>query len=333
MRRSLWLLAVTAACTDGGGTASLQAGPPAAVIVVVGDSQTAPVHTQLPAAIRVRVNDAQGRAVPDQLVNFVVTAGGGSVFAGASQTDDQGEALDFWTLGDGAGTQQLEARAIENGVPVVLAAVTAIAQAGPLASAQFTAETLVVVEGDQVVLPIAATDAYGNSVPAPQATMLDAIGLLLGDTWMAARGRARAVLPGDTLVLFGRLKDGPLTMTYQVGGESYTARADLEWDATGTASACTNSGGQGAGWFTYAGASYEVWNADSSLTFSFGRLENFFCQDTQVQQPAYWMTYYYPQQPGGPFLGTGLPLQLYAEDAVSLTFSSGVHSDVVTVGR
>ena len=46
-----------------------------------------------------------GEVVPvdNELVNFVVVGGGGSMFAGAALTNKKGIAKDFWTLGPEAG--------------------------------------------------------------------------------------------------------------------------------------------------------------------------------------------------------------------------------------
>ncbi|HZG41712.1 MAG TPA: hypothetical protein VEY93_02035, partial [Longimicrobium sp.] len=86
---------------------------PARVVVVAGDLQSDTVGKELAQPLVVRVVDDRDRPVRNQLVNFVVTAGGGSVFAGSSVTNAQGEARERWTLGPVAGdTQRVEARAV-----------------------------------------------------------------------------------------------------------------------------------------------------------------------------------------------------------------------------
>src|ERR1700741_4358163 len=57
---ALALCAVLAACSDG---PTGSAGPPAAVAILAGDVQTAAVAAQLDGPLRVRVTDADGRAV------------------------------------------------------------------------------------------------------------------------------------------------------------------------------------------------------------------------------------------------------------------------------
>src|SRR5688572_20506095 len=83
---------------------------PARLDVVSGDLQPqATAGAELPAPLVVRVVDDRGRPVSDQLVNFVVTAGGGTVFAGSALTDRDGVASERWTLGTVAGdTQKVE---------------------------------------------------------------------------------------------------------------------------------------------------------------------------------------------------------------------------------
>jgi hypothetical protein len=82
------------------------------------------------AAVDIVALDAAQKSVSGQVVNFVVTAGGGSVFAPAVTTDADGHARNVWTLGRLAGSQSIELRTISpSGAPVVLG--TATAQALP----------------------------------------------------------------------------------------------------------------------------------------------------------------------------------------------------------
>ncbi|HEU0015749.1 MAG TPA: Ig-like domain-containing protein, partial [Longimicrobium sp.] len=170
MRRLLPIacaLALLAACESPTGDG--KAGPPAALDIVSGDDQTATVGTELPQALVVRVLDDDGDPVPDQVVNFVVTAGGGSVFAGTAITDDNGEARERWTLGTVAGdTQYVQARAVNSagqalvfgtfsavGTPGNPAAVTPV---GPAARTGAAGQAL----ADS--LAVRVTDAHGNPV-------------------------------------------------------------------------------------------------------------------------------------------------------------------------
>src|SRR5687768_2418110 len=127
-------VAALAACDDSTGS---KAGPAARLDIVGGNAQTAPVGTELPQPLVVKVTDAKGRPVKGQVVNFVVTAGGGKVFAGASITNDDGVAQERWTLGTVAGAPQtLEVRAVDSttGQALVFATFTATTTAGPAAT-------------------------------------------------------------------------------------------------------------------------------------------------------------------------------------------------------
>lgn len=72
---------------------------PAALDIVAGDGQSGVVGAELANPLVVRVEDANGQPVVGQLVNFRVTAGGGSVFAAAGLTNASGIVQDRWTLG------------------------------------------------------------------------------------------------------------------------------------------------------------------------------------------------------------------------------------------
>ncbi|NIM51786.1 MAG: hypothetical protein GTO22_21475 [Gemmatimonadales bacterium] len=84
------------------------------LLVVSGDGQEGPPYTELTEPIVVKVYRGNSQAgIPNQIVNFVVTEGGGSVFAGAALTDALGYAAERWTLG-APGPQALEARAVSS---------------------------------------------------------------------------------------------------------------------------------------------------------------------------------------------------------------------------
>ena len=95
--------------------------------VVFGAAQTGPAHMELPEPLVVRA-EFEGHPWKGQVVNFVVTGGGGSVFAGAALTDNKGLAQDYWTLG-GPGPQVVQVRAVDSntGAKLVFATFTAMA--------------------------------------------------------------------------------------------------------------------------------------------------------------------------------------------------------------
>jgi hypothetical protein len=97
--------------------------------VIGGGGQVALVGQELSDPIVVQVTDQDGRAAPGVLINFVVTAGGGHVFAGSALTNSDGEARERWTLGETAGDNVIEARSVDQttGEAIVYAQIHATA--------------------------------------------------------------------------------------------------------------------------------------------------------------------------------------------------------------
>ena len=86
-------------------------GLPNAVIATAGNGQTAFVDSVVPIPPQVTVVDTGGNGVPGVQVDFVVTAGGGSVTGGTVITDSLGKAtVGSWRMGAVFGTDSLEAR-------------------------------------------------------------------------------------------------------------------------------------------------------------------------------------------------------------------------------
>jgi hypothetical protein len=172
---------------------------PAQVLVVSGDLQIGTVGQELPQPLVVRVVDEAGRPVRGQIVSFVVTAGNGTVFAGAAQTNRDGIAQERWTLGTVAGdTQRVEARAVdtETGAPIIFATFRAVGRAA--APTQLAAEspTRTGTAGAPLAAPLVVrvTDAHGNGVPGTAITWTVPVGggTLQADATTDATGRARA---------------------------------------------------------------------------------------------------------------------------------------------
>jgi hypothetical protein len=107
--------------------------PELSLAIVSGDSQIGAPGTELPLPLTAVVQDARGRPVRNQLVNFQITAGGGSVFAGAAVSDRDGVVREWWTLGPEPGVNTLEARAVHpaTGEKLVFATFTAIGEDEP----------------------------------------------------------------------------------------------------------------------------------------------------------------------------------------------------------
>src|SRR5437764_12036625 len=140
--------------------------------IVSGDGQSGPVGTELPNALVVRVLDEPGQGRAGQVVNFRVTGGGGSVFAGASVTNNSGIAQERWTLGTNtADAQRLEARAVDNvtGEALTFAVFTATARAGPPAQLEPNeggdGQTAAAGTAVPIAPSVSVRDRYGNAVP------------------------------------------------------------------------------------------------------------------------------------------------------------------------
>src|SRR3989475_9302986 len=108
---------------------------PIRVSLVSGGGQSGIVGRELPQPLVVQATDSEGNPIRRWTVNFVVTSGGGSVFAAAISTDQNGKAADYWTLGTStAQPQRLEVRTVSSaGEKQVFGVFTATALAGPAA--------------------------------------------------------------------------------------------------------------------------------------------------------------------------------------------------------
>lgn len=279
-----FLLLASLACssTDEGGGDGPQLSANV-VEVIGGNDQTGPVGQQLPTPIRIQVLDtieAGGSAaagappsepvpIPGQLVNFVITSGGGSVFVGSVQTDSLGQAQNLWTLGPTSGTQCLEARAMEGGVPVTFAQVCATATPGALAHAGFLSDTAVVYGDSTYRIPVWATDAFGNTVSAPAPTSLDSLPIVADSlgyrTAFNGAGWYRLTLGGDTLVIAQHLPRGRYRIAYHRNDTTYVETGRISSPNPGGLNTwcAVLPGGQFDG---YTGARLRGYGADSVWT-------------------------------------------------------------------
>ncbi len=100
---------ITATAGSASGAATLQVQQqPAALEKVGGDGQTGVVGQALPVRPEVFLTDAMGSPVPNRMIQFSVTAGGGSVDGGLS-TGQEGRASTRWTLGNLLGSHRMRA--------------------------------------------------------------------------------------------------------------------------------------------------------------------------------------------------------------------------------
>lgn len=157
-------------------------GRPAALQIVSGEAQEGVVGQELAEPLVVRVVDDNGQPVPGQLVNWVVTAGGGHVFAGAALTNAQGIAQERWTLGTSTEVEnRLEVRAVdsETGERLVFARFTARGRPGPAATITKVSEDVTQAPAGHAVTPaptVFVADQYGNAAEGATVTFTVAEG-------------------------------------------------------------------------------------------------------------------------------------------------------------
>lgn len=116
---------IRAAIETVGGVASVTVDPSVSEVAkLAGDNQTWEINESVPVNPTVEVRDGGGAGVAGLMVNWTVTAGGGSVSAGTSITNQDGQASIVWTLGSPSGsTQTLQASV--NGITADFAATAA----------------------------------------------------------------------------------------------------------------------------------------------------------------------------------------------------------------
>ena len=108
-------IAVLAAACDGDPTGDPPRREMLRLDLVGGDAQVGEAGEELREPLVVRAVDERGHGIRDELLSWVVTAGGGHVFAGTSRTDRHGMAREWWTLGPSLdpGANRLEVRTVD----------------------------------------------------------------------------------------------------------------------------------------------------------------------------------------------------------------------------
>src|ERR1041384_7705654 len=101
--------ATAAGCGDNSSTSTAGIGLQTSVPVTAtlqGSPLVGPVGSTV--TVQVKVTDANNKIVAGAVINFVVTAGGGTIFAPAVQSSAEGLASEQWTLGPRPVAQTLE---------------------------------------------------------------------------------------------------------------------------------------------------------------------------------------------------------------------------------
>ena len=260
-------LAVAFACGDSVTNLSLETAP-ARLDIVSGNTQSAFPETELSEPLVVRVLDESGAPIPNQIVNFRVTEGGGSVFAGTALTDDAGTAQERWTVGPTPGTAQtVEARAVDSG--------SGIKQV-------FATFNATVLDPESVVASVAVTPASSNlTVGGTQqlsATARSSGGsTITGRTFTWTSNNTQVATVNGSGLVSGRAA-GTATITASVDGRSASAsitvasaastdttppgvpgKPAFTTEATGSTSFSVT-----ATWGAAAGADHYVWTTGSN---------------------------------------------------------------------
>jgi hypothetical protein len=146
-----------ASCSDS--TAPEDAGP-ILLKIVGGDGQEGLVGTELADPLVVKATNDRGRPLRRYLVNFVVTKGDGSVYAGAAMTNWRGIAQDYLTLGPEPGENVVEVRAVNSwtGKKQLFDTFTATGILVPVHTVEVTPESA----NPTVELDVVLQDADGN---------------------------------------------------------------------------------------------------------------------------------------------------------------------------
>jgi hypothetical protein len=183
-----------------------------------GENQSGQVGRALTAPLIVMVSDVAGgmkNGQNGQDLNFVVTSGGGSVFANVVQTANptsgpaagcNGIGVDTWTLGPTAGPQTLEARLVDptSGATLTEATFHATATVGTAAAVKVSAgdkQSAVAGTAVSIAPAVLVTDQAGN--PIPNVTITFAVagggGTIAGATQIATGTNGVATIGGWTL--------------------------------------------------------------------------------------------------------------------------------------
>lgn len=140
----------------------------ASVAVFDGNTQTATVGTELAEPLVALLLNQAGSPIAGYVVNFRVVTGGGSVFAGAAISDNNGIVRERWTLGTVAGLQKVEVRAVDSsGAAVVFATfeATAVADAPDSVSvASGNNQSAIQLQPLGLPVKVIIKDSYGNPV-------------------------------------------------------------------------------------------------------------------------------------------------------------------------
>ena len=330
-------LALVEGCGDGF-TATPDAGSEAISLQIVsGGGQSGPPGAELPLPIVVRVMNASGTTpVSGMPVNFVVTAGGGTFYAGTGISDANGYASDYWTLGSSLGTQRAEARAVTGptGSRQVFGTFVATAVSTAATGLAFTTQPPNGTTGTGFGAVVTARDAQGNTATGFSGNVTVAItsgtgttGAVLGGTLTRAAVNGVATFTNLTIDRAG--SGYTLTATSSglaaatsaaftvaapaVGAHTYTTNFPLTENPISEGGRWINGGTVGLDWGNVRTAGGLAYGANLPQTYAdpTAILSGAWLSDQSVQGTVYW---------GNPTLAAGPAVELH------LRMTVGAHS-------
>jgi hypothetical protein len=140
---------------------------------IAGDGQTGVIGGQLSTPVEVELRDGRGNvvpggAVPNTTVQFVAS-NGGSVSAGLVMAGVNGRASTLWTLGPGAGNQQLTA-SIQGGSASTMFAATAAVTSPPFVKFEGDGQLGLVGTAINIVPAVKVQNEAGVGIPGTSVT-------------------------------------------------------------------------------------------------------------------------------------------------------------------
>jgi adhesin/invasin len=206
---------------------------PAALVLISGDNQSATVGTPLPDSLVVEVRNAEGTPLANMVIEWTVTAGGGTLGAATRTTNAAGRAANAYTVGSSDGTNTVTAAV--QGNAALFATSTATATSNTPASVE-------IVSGNSQSATVNTALAQPLVVRVENATGQGVAGVTVA--WSVAAG-------GGTLgsATTTTNAQGQASNTYTVGGSAGTNTVEaavqsntslnLEFTATATAAGGT----------------------------------------------------------------------------------------------
>ncbi len=154
--------------SETGTPGTLPTGPPVAISVSSGSSQTQQVGTTLSSPFVALVTDSNGTPVPNATVNWSVMTGGGTLASASTTTNASGLASDTLTLGTVTGSNKVSAVNAANGTTALFGAVGTPGPPVSIGASSGNGQTGPVGVALPNSLAVIITDQYGNGATSSE---------------------------------------------------------------------------------------------------------------------------------------------------------------------